>query len=391
MLNRIMDIATSRWRRVFPERQIYVRSHGQVRYVTLPPLAQFTAVLAVIMSAIWVSIASVSLIFKDEMLAARDRQISEIQGAYAGVNAEIAQIQRRFLATTLELETKHRQLAGLVGLPAAMPQKAPQASGDKAPAASPGNVPPAGGAGKRASGAAFDGNVRALEARLSSIKDEQSGMIYGFAKDAETTVVALEQLIAKTGLDVNKLVSRSANASPAAGGPLIPFPVSGAADMPAFQNLSASIGRLEILRAALFRLPLAAPVGRYYVSSGYGYRRDPFTRARAFHSGVDLVAPRGDPVYASAPGIVIFAGRNGPYGNMVEIDHGQGIHSRYGHLSKINVVRGNKLIARDLVGLVGSTGRSGTPHLHYEVLLDGKTRNPANFMKTGQDVFQRQG
>lgn len=386
MLNRTMDIAISRWRRAFPERQIYIRSHGQVRYLTLPPLVQAAALLAVMFLSIWIGVASVNLIFEDEILAARDRQIKEIQGAYAGVNAEIAQIQRRFLASTLEIESKHRQLAGLVGLPAAAPQTAPLTPAGTAPVNA---APP--GAGNRPSGAVFDGNVRALEARLSSVKDEQSGMIHTVAREAETTIAALEKLIANTGLDVNKLVSRSAGPASAAGGPLIPFPVSPGADMPAFQNLSASIGRLEVLRAALFRLPLAAPVSKYYVSSGYGYRRDPFTRSRAFHSGIDLVAPRGDPVYASAPGTVVFAGRNGPYGNMVEIDHGQGIHSRYGHLHKINVVRGGKLSARDLVGLVGNTGRSATPHLHYEVLLDGKTRNPATFLKTGQDVFQRKG
>lgn len=387
MLNGIINIATRRWRRIFPERQIYIRSHGQVRYVTFPPVVQLAVLITVTLSGIWIAIASINFIYKDEKLAARDQQIKEIQGAYAGVSADMAQIQQRFLTATLELEAKHRQLAGLVNH-GAQPALKPGLS------KSPNQLLPASAKpvlDKKAVGEVFDGNVRALEARLADVKHAQSGLILSFAKDADITIVALEKLIAQTGLDVAQVVRHAGKAAPATGGPLIPAPNTASKDAPGFHKLSTSLERLEMLRETLFSLPLAAPVSKYSVSSGYGYRRDPFTRARAFHSGIDLVAPRGEPVFASGPGIVIFSGRNGPYGNMIEIDHGQGIHSRYGHLSKINIARGDKVGLRDLIGLVGSTGRSGTPHLHYEVWFDGKPRNPGNFLKAGRDVFQRQG
>ena len=89
--------------------------------------------------------------------------------------------------------------------------------------------------------------------------------------------------------------------------------------------------------------------------------------------------------------MIIFAGYNGPYGNMVEIDHGNGVKSRYGHMSRLAVSKGQKVGLRDVIGYVGNTGRSGTAHLHFEVWFDGKPRNPLNFLKAGENVFQRQG
>lgn len=380
----ITNAAALRWRRMFPERQIYLRSNGQVKYVALPPVVQFAACLAVCCITIWVGIASANLIFEDELLAARDRQLKEIQDAYAGMSAEVAQIQQRFLTATLELEAKHRLLTNLAG------QKQPVTK-IPAPSSQSGLQTARPGQAELAFGDQFEGNVRSLEARLSTIDAAQSDLLFRFGKDADGTIDALEKLIGQTGLNVEKVVARAGKTRPATGGPLIPLPPSRAADSPGFANITNRLGRLELLRETLFSLPLAGPLDRYYISSNYGYRRDPFTHVRAFHSGIDMVAPKGNPVRAPAPGRVIFAGRNGPYGNMIELDHGNGIHSRYGHLSKINVKPGDRVVLRTLIGLVGSTGRSGTPHLHYEVWADGQPRNPRSFMKAGENVFQKQG
>ncbi len=381
MLECITNAAAMRWQRLFPERQIYLRSNGQVKYVALPPVAQFAATMAMFIVVAWVGIASANLIFKDEILAARDQQLKEVQSAYAGMSAEIAQIQQRFLTATLELEAKHRLLANLAG------HRQPTGrlpENSSLPALAPDSA-------KLAFSNQFEGNVRALEARLSSIHESQRDLVAGFENEADKTIDALEALIEKTGLDANKLVSRASKGASAAGGPLIPLPGSNAMDAPEFKKLSSRLGRLEMLRKTLFGLPLADPLDSFYVSSNYGYRRDPFTRAKAFHSGLDMVAPHGSPIRASAPGKVIFAGRNGPYGNMIELDHGNGIHSRYGHMSKITVRLGEQVGLRGLIGLVGNTGRSGTSHLHYEVWVDGQPSNPQNFMRAGENVFQRQG
>ena len=126
-----------------------------------------------------------------------------------------------------------------------------------------------------------------------------------------------------------------------------------------------------ILAALPSRLPL-----RGAVNSGFGLRRSPWTGAPEFHGGIDLSAPTGTPVKAGASGVVRFAGRSGGYGNVVILDHGQGIESRYGHLDTIDVVHGERVERDQRIGLTGNTGRSTAPHLHYEVLVAGQPVDP---------------
>lgn len=116
------------------------------------------------------------------------------------------------------------------------------------------------------------------------------------------------------------------------------------------------------------------------MASGYGYRTDPFTKARKFHYGMDFTAPRGTPIYATGDGVVTRADNTATgYGNHVVIDHGFGYESLYGHLYKYNVRAGQKVLRGDIIGFVGSTGRSEAPHCHYEVFKDGERINPINF------------
>ena len=117
-----------------------------------------------------------------------------------------------------------------------------------------------------------------------------------------------------------------------------------------------------------------------WVSSPFGWRRDPFTGRRRFHEGLDITNRVGTPVVAPADGIVVFAGRNGGYGNVVYISHGFGITTRYGHLYKIFVKKGMHVQRGDVIGEIGNTGRSTGPHLHYEVRINNKPVNPVNFI-----------
>lgn len=119
---------------------------------------------------------------------------------------------------------------------------------------------------------------------------------------------------------------------------------------------------------------------RGYRTRGYGMKYDPFTGYKQFHSGIDIANKTGTPVYATADGIVSFAGRLGGLGKLVKVNHGYGYKTRYGHLSKIKVKRGEKVRRGDLIGLMGSTGYSTGPHLHYEVIKDGKNVNPLEYI-----------
>ena len=116
------------------------------------------------------------------------------------------------------------------------------------------------------------------------------------------------------------------------------------------------------------------------MASGYGYRSDPFTKARKFHYGMDFTSPRGTPIYATGDGVVARAdSRAAGYGNHIRIDHGYGYLSLYAHLYKYNVKKNQKVKRGDIIGFVGSTGRSQAPHLHYEVFKDKERINPLNF------------
>jgi murein DD-endopeptidase MepM/ murein hydrolase activator NlpD len=121
--------------------------------------------------------------------------------------------------------------------------------------------------------------------------------------------------------------------------------------------------------------------------SGFGPRRDPFTGQAAMHAGVDLRAAAGTPVTATAPGVVTMAETNGEYGNLVEVAHGFGLRTRYGHLSRVSVARGDRIEAGQTIGLVGSTGRSTGPHLHYEILFQQANLDPLKFLEVSRHVL----
>ena len=171
------------------------------------------------------------------------------------------------------------------------------------------------------------------------------------------------------------------------GGPFIPAPA--AIDAAAFAPLAADaeegVAELESVTAAARSLPLAKPLsGELEQTSSFGYRLDPFTRSAALHSGVDFRVPYGAPVRATATGRVTSAEYTGGYGNMVEVEHEGGVATRYGHLSAISVVVGQKIELGQVVGRAGSTGRSTGTHLHYETRIDGEPVNPIRFLEAGR-------
>ena len=147
---------------------------------------------------------------------------------------------------------------------------------------------------------------------------------------------------------------------------------------------------LDSVLAAKVELAREVPSGvpcPGFISSGFGYRRDPVWGGWEFHKGVDIVAPRGTPVRAPADGVVVFAGRRGGYGLCVELDHGHGITTFYGHASRLNVKTGTRVRRGDVICYVGSTGKSTGPHLHYEIRVRGKPVDPTLFM--GEEAASR--
>lgn len=163
------------------------------------------------------------------------------------------------------------------------------------------------------------------------------------------------------------------------GGPLEPVGGSDAT----FKQLFNSWKKLDGLASGAIAVPSEKPVRTAAFTSGYGVRSDPFRGAAAMHAGIDLAGPMGTPIYATADGTVSAAGWNsGGYGNLVKIEHGRGIETRYGHLSAILVSPGQRVTRGQQIARMGSTGRSTGSHLHYEVRIDGRAVNPIPFMKS---------
>src|SRR3954447_18375491 len=167
------------------------------------------------------------------------------------------------------------------------------------------------------------------------------------------------------------------------GGPYEPVPATRTED-PNFKALFMSWKKLEQLEQGTVAIPSTIPIQQAVnFTSGFGVRADPFRGRAAMHPGVDLAGPIGTPIYATADGIVDRAEwNNGGYGNLVEIDHGHGIQTRYGHLTRYIVSNGEHVKRGQLIAYMGSTGRSTGSHLHYEVRLDGKAVNPIPFMQS---------
>jgi murein DD-endopeptidase MepM/ murein hydrolase activator NlpD len=165
------------------------------------------------------------------------------------------------------------------------------------------------------------------------------------------------------------------------GGLYLPFGLGAASAASDADRLMATLQETDQLRQGLDRVPVGKPLPAMRAVSGFGNRTDPFVGGLAFHSGVDLEAPPGAPAFATASGTVTSAEWNGGYGLMVEIAHDHGYATRYAHLSRIAVKAGQDIKAGDVVGFVGSTGRSTGPHLHYETRKNEAPLNPTRFLK----------
>lgn len=233
--------------------------------------------------------------------------------------------------------------------------------------------------------------VRELEATVADTKRAQRDVLMRLAETTSDNIGAVERTIELTGLDPEILLTRATEPLGGQGGPFVAFdPLLEGAE-PLDENaalLDRKISRLERLREMVRVLPLNAPMDDYRITSEFGKRKDPVNNRLAMHSGIDFVGPYRATVLAPSAGTVVFVGWKGRYGKVVEIDHGYGVRTRFAHLGKIFVKRGQQVDYRDKLGQAGSTGRTTGPHLHYEVLVDGEPIDPMPFLRAGRHVFK---
>jgi murein DD-endopeptidase MepM/ murein hydrolase activator NlpD len=229
-------------------------------------------------------------------------------------------------------------------------------------------------------GAGLSGTLARVALSLDKIEQRQDKLLVETEERVDSTTRRVRSVLDDLGVDV-KPVARGV------GGPFVPLkaPESGES------NFDRQLYRLSVARAQLIQysqtlvtVPVRKPVaGEIDMSSPFGVRMDPFLHRPAMHTGLDMRGDTGDPVHATASGRVSMAGPEGGYGNMVEIEHGNGLATRYGHLSEIDVKVGQKVRIGEVIGRIGSTGRSTGPHLHYETRVDGDAVDPQKFLRAG--------
>jgi murein DD-endopeptidase MepM/ murein hydrolase activator NlpD len=196
---------------------------------------------------------------------------------------------------------------------------------------------------------------------------------------AHGAVDQFARVLASAGVDVRHLFSQY-GVNRGEGGPVVPL-----ARGQVVQD-TMTPEKLAALRAMVKVLPVQAPLDSYEVSSPFGPRGDPEDGRGEFHTGLDMRAPYDSPVHATAPGVVTYAGYRDDYGKIVEIDHGNGIATRYAHLHAFTVSVGQRVGLHQQIGYLGSTGRATGPHTHYEVVVNGEPQDPQKFINLGRYV-----
>lgn len=373
----------------FPNREIIVRANGQVAYLQISHRRQLMAVGLVMAVAAWALYASVSYVVFDRRLADKNAEIEQATTAYRTLKYSLTDAETKFIEIARSLESGSAELQAMREQNGALKRNlsAIETVLDSVVAQRT-RI-----AGERQS---LEARNVMLEARLKQMQVAQAEVLGRLGQRTLGDIADAERVVAMTGLDADTMLNRSGAPRAGQGGPFIPAlggkdfdgliePANFTAAM-----LDAHIDRLEGLQHLLRVLPLTVPAEVYTLSSGFGLRRDPVNGAAAMHYGLDLAGNSGQPITATAPGKVIFAARMGFYGKMVEIDHGMGVTTRYGHLKDIGVEEGQVVAAGEKIGAMGSTGRSTGTHVHYEIRVDGQPVNPMKFIKAGRYVFKNQ-
>lgn len=358
-----------------------MRSEGQVRFIKISSRTQMiaagvVAALALIWTLTVAAMAVTSYISQRDRLSLLDREAKVTSAesrvnAYRGdLNKQVDEIQRR------------------------------QDFIEKAAQASFGDLPKDAKAGETVSDSSREAAATVKKvslavpeaAGLARLEARQLAFIEGMTRLADRRAAAAEAKLASLG--INPQVALAAiNDRSAQGGPLIQMATAadGSID-PRFERFGLSLARMEALERSVAGLPQVLPANLEYISSGFGFRPNPFTGGGGeFHPGLDFKGPYGAPIYAAAPGVVSFVGVRSGYGNCVEIDHGNGLVTRYAHMSGFRTVQGKRVVAGEQIGLIGSTGRSTGPHLHFEVRINDRPVNPRPFLEAARNVFQKAG
>jgi murein DD-endopeptidase MepM/ murein hydrolase activator NlpD len=406
--------------RRFAASSAFTFGHGS-RQVRIGPVAFWTVVGTLVIMAGWSVMTATYFAFQDDVLARMMARQADMQFAYEDRLAEMrAQVDRVTSRQLLDQEQLEQKLEQVVRRQAILESRAatlnsvadPATTGSLRQSARP-TAPVAGAAPKPSplSGPPLFAPASLREARatantnglvnpdravklranlpavltrlaesLDHIEGRQTNALATLEEKYTAKARRLRAMLADVGVDPAKAIVQGV------GGPFVPYRLP--ANAGAFER---QVYRISVVRADAERLanslgtvPLRKPVeGEIDQSSGFGVRIDPFIGRPAMHTGLDFRGDTGEPIKVTAGGTVVSAGWSGGYGRMVEVDHGNGLATRYGHMSEIEVHVGQIVKAGQTVGRLGSSGRSTGPHLHYETRIEGEAVDPTRFLQAG--------
>jgi len=407
---RVLRTIRTSLKRLFPSRNIIIVSDHKIDHYPMSGWLQVGAFAGTIALFSWISFSTGSYMAAQDMLVEKDRKLRNVAMANKEIEKKFSLLRRDMLKLHDGEGDKMSDYDKFI---------LDQYASDGASAPVPGAI----GNGFFKPNLYNDGNEKLherlgfLEKRVDELKAENLEFLSMVHEKTQGKIEDFESIIAMTGLDSDELMELAA-ASPAAGGkvaqrparpsdadeesievaptvghdnqggPYVPEELRNIRDLR--KELLSNVDFMVQLRSIVTTLPLTIPVTKEArTTSGFGVRVDPFNGRWAMHSGVDFSAPDGAEVHATNDGIVSFTGWNGAYGNMVDVDHGLGISTRYGHLKSISATEGQWVKKGDIIGIQGSTGRSTGSHVHYEVRFHDKALNPRKFIEAGNKYVSK--
>jgi len=386
----------------FPERQIYIRSGGEVSCVTISTRKQATAAAAAALVLLWCLATLLNLLWghnplrsaNDSMLmreARLERALEDIRARESDIRRQLEEERSSFATATREFEEKHDTLAqlltrngkSLIGADPVRPiTSVAYASNQIQMSPILRDVAP-----RRARRNALEtktASARPITSDFKRLDATQNTFLASAEADTLDRIERSRAILKAAEIDVTEILQLGPMGK---GGPAVDASVSPDVDSgfgSRIASIKARVSEAEALEAAMAAVPFGNPVNDdHYRTSAFGMRRDPFTKRPTFHEGMDFGGRKMSKIVSTADGTVTFVGRNGGYGRSVEIDHGHGFVTRYAHLEKTFVKRGDTVKKGQRIAGMGSTGRSTATHLHYEVHFQGRVYDPVKFLKAG--------
>ena len=358
-----------RLRNWFPEREFFMRSEGRVRFIRISSRIQMAAAGAVLAAL---------LAWGGSMGAMAWSRYSEAANRVSLLNREarVATSEERLQAYRGDIrevrDDLRRRQDFLEDMVSSLPQDA------KTPAVSDSS-------GEAAQTVTKVGFALPEAKGLAKIEARQLALVERLTRFADGRATRAASALRQLGLNPNAMLAGNRDAM---GGPLQRYITARGGMDPRFERLGLSLARMNALWQGLAGVPQVLPASYAQISSGFGYRSDPFTGVGAMHAGLDFKGPVGTPIHAASRGVVSFVGQKSGYGNVVEINHGNGLVTRYAHMSAFRTALGQRVAAGAVIGAIGSTGRSTGPHLHFEVRINDRAVNPRPFLERAPDVLE---